>query len=342
MKIFGQNPIGAHRKLVQESVHFKEGAFKNLTETIMLTREATPLAMIRELLNPPPGRIPKNKIPSIKSSLYDHGQTAPVITWFGHSSYHISIEGKCILVDPVFCGHASPFPFMIKSFPGTDIYNPNDFQTIDLLILTHDHYDHLDYKTLLQLKGKVKKICCSLGVGSHLVYWGFDKKIITELDWWENSQFDNLHITAVPARHFSGRVITRSQTLWSGFVLKAGNYQLFLGGDSGYGDHFSEIGKRFGGFDIAILECGQYNVKWPMIHMMPEETVQASIDLNSKYLMPVHWGKFALAYHAWDEPVERAWKAGMDKHVKMAIPMIGESVIIDKIGDMQTWWKEVK
>ena len=342
MKILGQNPIGAHRKQVQESVYFKEGAFKNLVETVMLSKEATPFNMIRELLNPPPNRIPATKIPSIKSKLSNHGNAAPVLTWFGHSSYHISIENKSILVDPVFCGHASPFPFMIKSFPGTDIYNASDFQTIDLLILTHDHYDHLDYKTLLQLKGKVKRICCSLGVGAHLVYWGFDKKIITELDWWESSQFENMKVTAVPARHFSGRKIKRAQTLWSAFVLEVKGYQLFLGGDSGYGEHFAEIGKHFSGFDIAILECGQYNVKWPFIHMMPEETAQASLDLHSKVLMPVHWGKFALAYHAWEEPVERVWKAAIEKNVKITIPMIGESVQLDKPGDVKPWWKQVK
>jgi len=340
MKIFGQNPVGEHRKLVEGSSHFKNGTFNNLVETIMLTKDARYVDMIRELLSPPPGRVPVKKIPSLKTDLGIYKSDTPAITWFGHSSYHISVEGKSILVDPVFSGNASPFSFLIKSFPGTDVYKADDFEKIDLLLLTHDHYDHLDYRTLVQLKGKVKKVCCSLGVASHLLFWGFDKIIITELDWWQSSEFYDFEITAVPARHFSGRIFTRSKTLWSAFVFKTRSHQLFLGGDSGYGEHFVEIGKKFGGFDVAILECGQYNTKWPFIHMMPEETVQAAIDLKAKVLMPVHWGKFALAYHSWDEPIERFTKEALRKNAKFVTPMIGEQVVLDNERLNEMWWKK--
>jgi hypothetical protein len=185
MKILGKNPAGLYKETVRKSVHFKDGAFKNIAETVMMSEEATPMAMLKDFLNPPANRTPARAIPSVKTNLYDHGHTKPVITWFGHSSYHISAGGMNILVDPVFSGSASPFSFMVKAFAGSDIYKPEDFSEIDLLLLTHDHYDHLDYKTLLQLKPKIKKVCCSLGVASHLVHWGFDKKTITELDWWQ-------------------------------------------------------------------------------------------------------------------------------------------------------------
>ncbi len=246
MKILGKNPTGTHKKAVESSVHFKDGAFKNLFETPMMSKEATPYALFKDLMLPPPNRAPSTVMPSLKSDLYNHIGEKPVITWFGHSSYHITIGGKNILVDPVFSGNASPFTFMVNAFAGSDIYKPDDFTHIDLLILTHDHYDHLDYKTVVQLKSKVKAVCCSLGLASHLMLWGYDNKIITELDWWQSAKFDSIKITAAPARHFSGRLIKRAQTLWSSFVLESNGYQLYIGGDSGYGDHFAEIGKRFG------------------------------------------------------------------------------------------------
>lgn len=209
---------------------------------------------------------------------------------------HFCRNGKHILVDPVFGGHASPFTFMVKAFKGSDIYVPSDFNQVDILILTHDHYDHLDYKCLIQLKNKVRKVVCSLGVASHLVYWGYDKELITELDWWESTSISGITLTATPARHFSGRLARRAQTLWSSFVLQTKNHQLFLGGDSGYGDHFNEIGKRFGGFDIALLECGQYNTKWPMIHMMPEENRAGEYRFTIKNVVACALGKICIGF----------------------------------------------
>ncbi|HMT28337.1 MAG TPA: MBL fold metallo-hydrolase, partial [Bacteroidia bacterium] len=191
----------------------------------------------------------------------------------------------------------------------------------------------------VQLKSKVTKVVCSLGVASHLMYWGYDKNIITELDWWDEIELNGIKLTATPARHFSGRLIKRAQTLWSSFVLQSKEYQLFLGGDSGYGDHFVEIGKRFGGFDIALLECGQYNTKWPMIHMLPEETVQANIDLRSKMLLPVHWGKFALAFHSWNEPALRVVKRAQQLNIEYSIPKIGERVVVGENGKIEEWWR---
>jgi len=174
------------------------------------------------------------------------------------------------LVDLVFSGHASPIPSMVKAFAGTDIYNEKDLAIIDILILTHDHYDHLDYKTLLKFNSRIKLIYCSLGGASHLHYWGFSKDIIQELDWWENAKItDHIRLIATSVRHFSGRTLKYSQTLWSSFVLESKSHRLFLVGDSGYGNHFKEIGERFVSFDLAIHECGQYNSKWPLIYTTP-------------------------------------------------------------------------
>jgi L-ascorbate metabolism protein UlaG (beta-lactamase superfamily) len=243
------------------------------------------------------------------------------------------------LIDPVFSGHASPFSFSAKSFAGTDVYTVEDLPGIDILIISHDHYDHLDYKTIKQLAPKTGLICTSLGVASHLNFWGIDKKII-EFDWWNSHElFNDMLLTAVPARHFSGRSFIRNKTLWSSFVLQTKQHSLFIGADSGYGDHFKSIQEKFGSFDLAILECGQYNEAWHDIHMMPEETVQACIDLHAKVLMPVHWGKFSISLHPWDEPVKRVCKKAIELNVKITTPMIGEPLIVANNYPESKWWE---
>jgi L-ascorbate metabolism protein UlaG (beta-lactamase superfamily) len=308
----------------------------------MLSEEAGYLKMTKDLIYGNKKRTPPQAIPSIKTNLNHLLQNEDRITWFGHSSYHLFFSNKHILIDPVFSGSAAPFSFMIKSFAGSNIYQAEDFNHIDILILTHDHYDHLDYYTLLKLKDKVKQVYCSLGVASHLLYWGFDSKNIHELDWWQSIQInDEIKLTATPARHFSGRGLIRAQTLWSSFVLESKQRKLFLGGDSGYGSHFADIGKKHGAFDLAILECGQYNEKWPMIHMTPEQTVQAGLDLGAKIVLPVHWGKFALAYHNWDESINRFTTQAKKLNVNYITPQIGELYSFEKPHQTKDWWKDL-
>ena len=185
-------------------------------------------------------------------------------------------------------------------------------------------------KTILQLKSKTKLFCASLGVGAHLEHWGIPAEKIVEFDWWESKQiFEEMKLTATPARHFSGRSFNRGKSLWSSYVLQTRNHKFFLGGDSGYDTHFKTIGDKFGPFDLALLECGQYNEDWPYIHMMPEQVVDASKDLQAKVLMPVHWAKFKLSLHAWKEPIERVIKSAKEKNVKTTTPLIGQPVVID-------------
>src|SRR5450631_771519 len=300
LKITGKNPSGKHLEKIKQSPNYKKEGFKNLSETPMMLQDTSYYEVIKKSLNKNPDVKPPSKLPSVKTDLKNIKSNKPVIVWFGHSSYFIRIDNKNILVDPVFSGNASPFSFMIKAFEGSDVYTPDDFPEIDFLILTHDHYDHLDYKTIKKLNTKAKGIYCSLGLASHLIYWGFDENIITEMDWWQTNKLtDGMTLTAAPARHFSGRGLKRYKTLWSSFILKTASYNLYLGGDSGYDKHFKEIGEKYGPFDIAILESGQYNTAWPLIHMMPEQTVQAALDLKAKVILPVHWSKFTLAMHPW-------------------------------------------
>ena len=340
LKITGKLPSGKHLEKLKQSPNYKRKAFQNFSHTPMIPENISYWKMIREFMNKNKDTVPPGVLPSVKTDLNKLNSSRPVIVWFGHSSYLIRIENKNFLIDPVFSGNASPLSFMIKAFPGSNIYKPEDMPAIDYLILTHDHYDHLDFKTVRKLKNKVSKIYCSLGVSSHLKYWGFDINKITEMDWWESKQLEeSISLTAAPARHFSGRGIKRGQTLWSSFILKTKDHNLYLGGDSGYDSHFKEIGNKYGPFDIAILEAGQYNTMWPYIHMMPEETVQAAIDLRAKALLPVHWGKFTLALHAWDEPVKRILKKANELNVKVVTPKIGQPLIIDDNFQSENWWE---
>lgn len=340
IRTFGKLPSGKFKEKVVRSDRYVNGSFRNLNETRTMAEEATFFNLMKDYFKLPPDRIPSREIPSIRRNLKDAANGKPSITWFGHSSYHLHLDGKSILVDPVFSGSAAPFNFMVKAFKGADIYKADDFDSIDVLLLTHDHYDHMDFRTLLALKSNVKHVVCSLGVAAHLVYWGYDPKIIRELDWWEKIDIDDqLSFTATPARHFSGRGLKRAQSLWSSFVLESGKHKLFLGGDSGYDTHFREIGEKAGEFDLAILECGQYNSKWPLIHMAPEQTVQAGIDLKADVLFPVHWGKFALAFHPWNEPVQRFVAEAERLKIQYTTPMIGEEIVVGEVYPSSEWWK---
>ena len=341
-KTFGENPSGKRLTTVESSVNYKNKAFHNLSKTRMIVDNFSLVRNLWKFLNKPANTAPPKPLPSLKTDLKTINSDKPVIVWFGHSSYFIRINEKNILVDPVFSGNASPFSFGAKSFAGTDVYETADFPVIDLMILTHDHYDHLDSQTVIELKKQVKHIVTSLGVASHLLYWGFDEQCITELDWWEHKKvIDGLEITAVPARHFSGRSLVRNKTLWSSFIITSSPYKIFAGGDSGYDSHFKTIGEKYGPFDIAVLEAGQYNEQWPDIHMMPEDTVQAAIDLRAKILLPVHWAKFALSLHAWDEPVKRVLEKAKALQVKVTTPKIGEPVILDSSYPGSPWWMDL-
>jgi len=340
LKVTGKLPSGNHKEHLKKSPNYKGNAFQNLSDTPMKPDDVSYWKMMSEFFKKSKDKLPPALMPSVKTDLNKLNSSKPVIVWFGHSSYFIRIENKNFLIDPVFSGNAAPLSFMVKAFPGSNIYTPDDMPAIDYLILTHDHYDHLDYRTIRKLRNKVSNIYCSLGVSSHLKYWGVDINIITEMDWWGTQQLENnISLTAAPARHFSGRGIKRGQTFWSSFILKTTDHNLYLGGDSGYDSHFKEIGDKHGPFDIAILEAGQYNTMWPLIHLMPEETVQAAVDLNSKALLPVHWGKFSLAMHAWNDPIKRVMIKAESLNMKVYSPKIGQPLNLDGSFQTENWWE---
>lgn len=340
---FGQLPKGTQLEKIKNSPNYRDGQFQNLSPTPDLTEGANYYSVIKEVLFEKSKRNkPSQKLISQKTDLKTLNPSEDVIVWFGHSSYFMQIDGKKILVDPVLSGAASPIKFTTRSFDGSDVYTTDDFPEIDYLFISHDHWDHLDYETVLKLKPKVKTVFCGLGVAEHLEKWGYNPEIIFEKDW--NQEIileDGFTINTTPARHFSGRGLKRNQSLWMSYILQTPNKKIFIGGDSGYDTHFKTIGEKFGPFDLAILECGQYDKSWKYIHMKPEEIIQAAKYLKTKTLFPVHWGKFSLANHAWDEPINRVSALSEKENIPLITPMIGEKVNLNETYISTNWWKNI-
>lgn len=338
---FGRTPTGERKERVKNSPNYRDGKFQNLSDTPQLTGDKGIIAMTYDFLFGKYERVtPKGEIPSVKTDLLNLDRKQDILVWFGHSSYFIQIDGKRILVDPVLDGVASPVSFTNKPFNGSDVYKTKDIPDIDYLYISHDHWDHLDYKSIMALKDRVGKVICGLGVGEHFEKWGFDKDKVIEMDWNENTALDKGFETyCLPARHFSGRGLSPNQSLWASYLLQTPTMKIYLGGDSGYDAHFSRIGEQFGEIDLAILENGQYGTGWKYIHMMPDQVIQAAKDLNAKTLLPVHSSKFKLANHAWDEPLILATQIAEKVDQRMLTPMIGEVINLkDSTQVFSKWW----
>jgi L-ascorbate metabolism protein UlaG (beta-lactamase superfamily) len=341
---FGKAPSGSRLERMKQSPNFKDGRFENLSFTPTLAEGHNYLNVLyNAYFKHKPRHYPSDALPAIKTDLSNLPIDSNFLVWFGHSSYFMQLDGKRILVDPVFSGSASPVPGTVKSFNGTDIYQTDDLPEIDYLFITHDHYDHLDYETILALKSKVKKIICGLGVGAHFEFWGYDNATIIEGDWYDKKELENkFAVYFEPARHFSGRGFTRNNTLWTSFVLQTPSMKIYLGGDSGYDTHYAAIGKKYGSFDLAILDNGQYNEAWKYIHNLPEDVLKAAKDLNAKKILPVHSSKFALGTHPWEEPLARISELNETIQIPMITPMIGEAVRLNDSTQIFTkWWKNL-
>lgn len=341
---FGKAPSGERLQRILKSPNFRDGAFQNISHTPALTEGTSYVALLADFFFRKKARnFPVGKIPSVKTDLKSLSLNDDVLIWLGHSSYYLQVDGQRMLIDPVISGRASPLPFGIKAFNGTDIYTPDDFPEIDLLFITHDHWDHLDYSTITRLKPKVRQVICGLGVGEHLEYWGYDRDLIVECDW--NDVVDlgggfTIHTTS--ARHFSGRSFKRNQSLWMSYVLITPTMKIFIGGDSGYDKHFAEIGNKYGPFDLAILENGQYDKNWRYIHIMPDEILTAAKEVRARRILPVHSAKFTLANHPWDEPLKLISENSESTDVNIITPMIGEQVNLkDADQRFSKWWETV-
>jgi L-ascorbate metabolism protein UlaG (beta-lactamase superfamily) len=342
---FGRKASGERLQAILKSPNVKNGKFQNVHDTPSLTEGYTiPDVLYEFIFKRSANRNPPGTIPSVKTDLLDLPLDKDALVWFGHSSYYIQLDGKRMLIDPVLSGNASPISGSNKAFRGTDVYTVADIPALDYLFITHDHYDHLDHETIVQLKTKVKKVICGLGVGAHLERWGYAPSILIEKDWNETVELDKgFTVYTTPARHFSGRGFIRNTTLWLSYVLQTPSMKIFIGGDSGYDTHFKEIGTAYGPFDLAILENGQYDIKWKYIHALPEEVLQAADELKAKRIFPVHSGKFAMANHAWDEPLKKITDLNKSTNIPLLTPMIGEIVNLkDNQQQFKQWWAGIK
>lgn len=337
---FGQLPKGTRLDRIKNSPNYKKGEFSNYSDTPIISSEKSQFSVMREFAFGEKNNVtPIDSIPTVLTDIKTLSPEENLLIWFGHSSYYLQVDGLKILVDPVFSGYASPFSFTNKAFLGTNLYQAEDFPAIDYLIISHDHYDHLDYETASEMKNQIGKVIVGLGVGQHFEYWGYDPSSIIELDWFEGIELGpEINLTATPARHYSGRGLKRNQTLWASYVLKTQTQSIYIGGDSGHDSFFNEIGEKFGPFDLAILEQGQYNQNWSLIHMLPEKILETAHQLKAKRIFPVHNSKFALAMHSWDEPLEVITEKKQE--IPVITPKIGEVVYLnDSLQSFEKWWE---
>ena len=339
---FGKLPQGDRLDRVQGSSNYRDGKFQNLIPTPKFSKDVGLVSVIWSGFFDKNDRlVPDSPVPVVKTDLKALNPEADAVVWLGHSSWFIQIGGKRILIDPVFSNHAAPFSFMNRAFDGTTIYAAKDMPEIDCLLISHDHWDHLDYPTVKALRSKVKQVICPLGGGAYFQDWDYPEEKIHEGDWGDSMDLEKgLTLHVIPARHYSGRLFKENKTLWAGFVIQTPALRILHSGDSGYGSHFADIGNTFDGFDLVLLDCGQYDPRWAYIHMTPEEADQAAQDLGARALIPAHVGRFTIANHFWDEPFKRLAKASQGKSYRFLTPRIGEPVALDDTPlDFFSWWE---
>jgi len=341
---FGASPTAIQEQKFASTTHYKDGKFVNIGEIDMHMSVQDIGKSLVGYFMPTQGVTPEQPIAVetiLPSDLVNYsGQTR--LFWFGHSTFLLQIQSKNILIDPMFGDVPAPHPWLgSKRFSNHLPIAIDDLPHIDAVLISHDHYDHLDYESVSKLKDKVNAFYTPLGVGAHLKSWGVSTAKIHELDRWEAVAVSDLKFVCTPAQHFSGRGISdKGKTLWSSWIVSSKDDNIFFSGDSGYGEHFKTIGEKFGPFDFAMIECGQYNTMWHEIHMYPEETAQAAKDIKTTQMMPIHWGAFKLALHPWNEPVKRLLTAAEKQDINVIIPKIGQAIQIGKsTNNTEAWWK---
>ena len=330
------------RIMKSKQYNAESGAFQNV-RNIPLSPDRSMLRITYEIFFTGEDKFPVVKLPEAPPPLsaLDLKSKEIRFIWFGHSTILLEIDSKRILIDPIFSDHASPLPFAIKRFQ-PPVFNIEQLKDIDVVLISHDHYDHLDYETISSLKDRDIQYFVPLGVGAHLEYWGISSSDINELDWWEAADFEGIRFTCTPAQHFSGRGVSdKNKTLWASWAIQGREASIFFSGDSGYSEHYKEIGQRLGPFDLTFLENGAYNRDWKFVHQFPEQGVQAHIDLNGRVMVPVHWAMFDLALHSWYEPIQRVTKEARRKNINLVTPKLGQLVSIDEELRYDDWWSSV-
>jgi len=332
-------------KRIQSSSQYKDGDFANPIEAPMIAPGATWKLIKKYTVIPRIDPKPTELLPvePLRSEDWnDPGTEGFFFAWLGHSSLLFALEGKTILVDPVFEERASPFTWI-----GPKRFHPSpvavdELSSIDVVLITHDHYDHLEEPTIKKLESKTNLFLVPLGIGELLEEWGIAPGKIVELDWWGHHKLGSLLFTATPAIHYAGRgIFDRNERLWCSWSVQGVNRKLFISGDSGLFDGFKEIGEKEGPFDITFLKIGSYDETWKQIHMTPEEAVQQQRYLRGRVLVPLHWATFDLGLHPWYEPIERLLTAAREKEVQCVTPKIGQWIDASQLPEVELWWRSV-
>jgi L-ascorbate metabolism protein UlaG (beta-lactamase superfamily) len=342
---FGTRPSKTEKKLFDNSSQYnkEKGEFENRRPQLIaeMKKKSFNFGLVIDWFSDGKDRVPENKLPEIKPDLdkFLSASDDIKVIWFGHTTFLLNLNGIIILVDPVFSGSAAPVSFMVKRFQ-KPVLDLSELPKIDYILISHDHYDHLDMESIEFFKDKDIQFVTPLGVGSHLIGWGIAKENIIEKDWWQEAEFTDVKFIATPAQHFSGRDgFNENETLWASWVIQSKKHNIYFTGDSGYDTHFKAIGEKYGPFDVAFVESGQYDERWREVHMSTEDAVKAFTDLKAKKYFPVHWGMFELAMHTWYDPMVRLSKLSKEQNFDLLAPKIGQMVNVNQDNKFDIWWE---
>lgn len=340
---FGRKPSKKRLARIMASPNWSDGAFRNYEPFVSPPPQTgKPKNRLKLwwdfLLADKSALAPKGPLPTVKTDLKALDPSRDLAVWMGHSTIYMQLGGKRILIDPVFSDFASPVWFINRAFDGVNIYSADDFPKIDILAITHDHWDHLDYPTINALLPKIRRAICPLGVGEYLEQWGVAADAISEGDWFDEFDFDGLRIAVTPARHFSGRLTRPNQTLWGGFAFRSQKRNVLVSGDGGFGAHIQRIATAFAPFDFAFLENGQYNVRWPSVHTHPHETAQVADIIGARYVVPTHNSKFTLSNHAWNTPMTTLAQFSAGHDWRLLTPRIGDVIDFAEPALFPAWY----
>ena len=348
---FGALPSGDSYLQIQKSENYnlEEEKFVNLEQDSVLTGPGfwdnpgenwNNNFFLNNNQTRPEGLLPESKTP-LPADFHVSSDNIKFV-WLGHSTILASIDGKVVLFDPIFSNAASPVSLVVKRFqpPVIDLAS---LPKIDIVVISHDHYDHLDMETIKQLHDRDISFVVPLGLGAHLEHWGVSGQKITELDWWEGTEINGLNLICTPSQHFSGRrgPYKEKRSLWASWLIKSPSQSVYFSGDSGYADHYRQIGERYGSVDLVFMDSGQYNARWRHVHNMPEEAVQAVLDMDGQLLVPIHWGMFTLSMHDWFEPPVRVLAEAARLDVRVLTPLLGQLVDVSDMPENDEWWEQV-
>jgi len=340
---FGGKPSGERLARMRADAHFHDGAFVNDKPPAAYTWADVKALVAGQFLGDEV-RVPPTALPlvdvdaaALKTAPPNPGLSA---FWIGHASVYIQLDGLRLLVDPIFSDYASPFDIGPKRFQPPPIALA-DLPPIDAVLITHDHYDHLDMHSVQQLARRGTLFLVPLGIGAHLQAWGVPETQIRDMAWWQETQLQGVRFVSTPSRHYSGRGLAdKNATLWTSWSVIGAKHRFYVSGDTGYSDHFARIGERFGPFDLSFIKIGAYGpgAPWLDIHMSPEDAVRAHRDVRGRRMVPVHWATFNLAFHDWNEPVQRALAAASASQVELLTPRLGEWIDADRPFESTRWY----